>query len=630
MSARKDAFYGNRSKRPPRPAFNGKAIPQTLRDLPRWVGWHFKWDGGRGKWTKVLRDPNTDCRQNAKSNDPATWSDFGTACQAANAAYDRRPNSIDGLGFVFNGDGIFGLDIDGCRNPETGELSELAQTIVATFGTYSEISPSGMGIKLFGRGTLPEGKGRKVNLPDGQHELELYDRGRYFTVTGQTVDGTPTEVNECRTALAALMAEHFPAAQPDSPPKKKQSRRTATAKASAGQSLSDQQIIDYIRRKHSALWEGSTDGHGGDDSRADLALCNLIAFFAGPDRERIDGLFRQSGLMREKWNRTDYSGWTIDKALEGRTEYYGNRQERNGQSEPRASISSTTQSSDDAPKVGVEIILDFFRAHYKPIFRRKNRIVCKDGSELSRHDVCDSGPLAIIAKLSLASDAPTVQGKFVATDKLPTFFRKWAPFAWGEMYSKLPDEDHADLSIESAEMAAEEFRRLIREAMLSQVVLGEIITGGDSTGQTHTERRSVIDWCYRFAKCGPWRSIRSYKCWCKLRMSSGGELTLHVAVRPELFSQLKADKRLCDINANRFTARCERYGIGSVSREDRPHGLTAVVLDSALVADLIAGLAPEPDDTPDPSTVKREEPTAETFRQVVSANYPNVEEFGRF
>ena len=71
-----------------------------------------------------------------------------------------------------------------------------------------------------------------------------------------------------------------------------------------------------------ALYNGDTSGHGGDDSVADLSLCAHLAFWTGPDPDRIDGLFRRSGLYREKWEREDYRNRTINRALDGCTEFY--------------------------------------------------------------------------------------------------------------------------------------------------------------------------------------------------------------------------------------------------------------------------------------------------------------------
>lgn len=68
--------------------------------------------------------------------------------------------------------------------------------------------------------------------------------------------------------------------------------------------------------------------HGDDASRADQALVNHLAFWAGPDPARVDALFRRSGRYRDKWDerhygdRRTYGAGTIDKALKGRTDFY--------------------------------------------------------------------------------------------------------------------------------------------------------------------------------------------------------------------------------------------------------------------------------------------------------------------
>jgi hypothetical protein len=105
------------------------------------------------------------------------------------------------------------------------------------------------------------------------------------------------------------------------------------------------------------------------------------------------------------------------------------------------------------------------------------------------------------------------------------------------------------------------------------------------------EKRSLIEWCERFAKPGPWRSIRSLRCWCRTRVSQTGELILDVAIRHELFAQIKADPRLVGLNANTFGRRAKRYGVGEVSEKERPHGTRAVVLATAFVQELTEGFA---------------------------------------
>jgi len=89
-------------------------------------------------------------------------------------------------------------------------------------------------------------------------------------------------------------------------------------------SLEDSELLEKAKGddKFSRLWDGDTSIHGGDHSRSDLALCSKLAFWTGGDRQRIDALFRKSGLMREKWDRDDYRKRTIDKALSGQTDFY--------------------------------------------------------------------------------------------------------------------------------------------------------------------------------------------------------------------------------------------------------------------------------------------------------------------
>jgi len=76
------------------------------------------------------------------------------------------------------------VDLDDCRDPETGVLEPWAADAVATLNSYTEVSPSGTGVKVFVRSVLPAG-GRS-----GGH-FEFYDRQRYFTLTGKRLPNTP-------------------------------------------------------------------------------------------------------------------------------------------------------------------------------------------------------------------------------------------------------------------------------------------------------------------------------------------------------------------------------------------------------------------------------------------------------
>src|SRR5215213_1555072 len=115
-------------------------IPAELKKLPRWVAWRSDPRRGGKKPAKVPINPATG--RPADPSDPRTWGAF-------DAAVKRWQNDgLAGIGFVFEGDGLAGADLDGCRNPETGELEPWADAIVQKFGTYTEVSPSGTGVKL--------------------------------------------------------------------------------------------------------------------------------------------------------------------------------------------------------------------------------------------------------------------------------------------------------------------------------------------------------------------------------------------------------------------------------------------------------------------------------------------------
>jgi putative DNA primase/helicase len=146
----------------------------------------------------------------------------------------------------------------------------------------------------------------------------MYDSGRYFTVTGRHLAGTPATVEERQRELEALHGELLAAPIEGRP----------VRSIAAPPTTDDAQLLGKARsakngRKFMDLfYRGDLSAYGGDDSAADLALCCLLAFWCGPDRERIDRLFRRSGLMREKWDSrrglSTYGALTIDTALRRR------------------------------------------------------------------------------------------------------------------------------------------------------------------------------------------------------------------------------------------------------------------------------------------------------------------------
>ena len=310
---------------PPSTSVNPDGVPRALTELSRWLCW--KPVRRDGEWTKEPRDaaaPEHD--HSVSATDDANLTAFTTAADAATDRDDR------GLGFTFRADGpLVGVDLDDCRDPDTGELTERAETIVESLESYAEVSPSGTGVHVIVRGELTEDD---RNRNDG---VEVYDRGRYFTVTGDHLEGTPTTIADGGLVLDGLLADledDRDDGEADRPAHTTGSdgENRPPAGRSDGFDGSDRALVAKAKDakngdKFARLWDfagGENDSPAGypSHSEADLALCGLLAFWTGGDRRRIDDLFRQSGLYREKWDRDDYRERTIGKALEGRTEFY--------------------------------------------------------------------------------------------------------------------------------------------------------------------------------------------------------------------------------------------------------------------------------------------------------------------
>jgi hypothetical protein len=184
-----------------------------------------------------------------------------------------------------------GIDLDHCRTPETGAIAPWAQQIITFLNTYSEVSPSGTGVKIFVQATLPRAGVNK-------HCIEIYDRGRFFTVTGWHVPGTPDTIEPRQSRIEALYAVH--------------------------------DLLDKGLQRHgerlsllfAGRWEQIQPAPGlstyRSQSEADLAFCALLAR-GGATAEQIDTLMRLSGLYRPKWDEKHgsqtYGVMTLAKAM---------------------------------------------------------------------------------------------------------------------------------------------------------------------------------------------------------------------------------------------------------------------------------------------------------------------------
>ncbi|MEW5983446.1 MAG: DUF5906 domain-containing protein [Acidobacteriota bacterium] len=299
---------------------NTDILPTEILESSRAVVWN--WEIRDGRLTKVPYQAHRPSSK-ARVDDPATWASFAEAIGAV------EDGKADGAGIVL-GDGQGGIDLDDCRDPATGLLAPWARQVVDMFPSYTEISPSGTGVKIFIRldPTLTL-RGINHRRPKGSTgkgaAIELYCTGKYFTVTGQHVEGTPTTLEEQTAPFVALHDRlsggngrtdtHGPRATSGDP-----------VPVAAG----DAALLNKARAarngaKFSRLWGGDISDYPSN-SEADFALCSLLAFWTGPDAGRIDGLFRQSGLMRGKWDERHgshtYGEMTVEKAVAGCRDTY--------------------------------------------------------------------------------------------------------------------------------------------------------------------------------------------------------------------------------------------------------------------------------------------------------------------
>lgn len=185
----------NPARPPDRMPVNPQKVPVLLKQQTRWLCW--TWSLRGNKWDKPP--------YRATSTDPSTWTTFEEAL--ANAPADG------GIGFAMgDGCGLVGVDVDNCRNPETGEIDAYAQTIIEALATYAELSPSGTGVKLWLAldDTSKLAGYRRKNETVG---LEVYYSGRYFTVTGHAV-GTARDIAPAADAFFRLMDEHMTRDEP--------------------------------------------------------------------------------------------------------------------------------------------------------------------------------------------------------------------------------------------------------------------------------------------------------------------------------------------------------------------------------------------------------------------------------
>lgn len=160
--------------KPQRMEIHTENIPDEIKQQAKWVMW--RWEFRKGKWTKPPYQVNGEL---ATSTDPATWTDFESALKAF-----QNGGKWDGIGFTLSKDDPYvGIDWDNCISP-SGEINPKVLALVRDIDSYTEVSPSGTGLKTLLRGELPAG-GHHNKFDD--IEVGVFDCSRYFCITGRTL-----------------------------------------------------------------------------------------------------------------------------------------------------------------------------------------------------------------------------------------------------------------------------------------------------------------------------------------------------------------------------------------------------------------------------------------------------------
>jgi hypothetical protein len=290
----------------PAPIFD--SIPQEIKNLKQWTLW---------KKRASKKIPYQRNGRKARSNDSSTWCDFNNATMTF-VAWEE----FDGICWMMpperpTAEGIIFIDIDHCI--KDGVIEPWAQKVVDQFNSYTEISQSGNGLHILIKGTKPIKRCRRNGSP-----YEIYDCLRPCYLTGNRV-GKHRTIETRQDQLDQLFEDIFPkemkaTREEPKPPK---------VPVCGSPSLSDGFLIQKaLQAKNGqdfkALWDGSIKGYNDDDSAADMALMNHLAFWTCGNASQTERLFSRSGLgQRDKWrDRQDYRERTIRRAISDAKEFY--------------------------------------------------------------------------------------------------------------------------------------------------------------------------------------------------------------------------------------------------------------------------------------------------------------------
>ncbi|PTF10537.1 DNA primase [Staphylococcus equorum] len=293
--------------------FNGEKLPQELKDISHWVAWKaepIKNKNGEVQYSKVPY--NVESGFKASTTNVNDWNNYNNAVQGQ--------SQYDGLGFVLSesADIVF-LDIDGCIKDGKfieSEGAELAQQLLGT--TYCEYSPSGTGVHAYFKGVLRDNKNNRNDTLG----LEVYNKGRYMTVTGDLIEGSITTLCDDQEIIDNVVDAYF----------HDEDATNLNLSSGEGNELTTDEIIEIAINnkangdKFTTLYEGDWTTLFGDQSSADMSFASYLAFWTNRDAEKMDEIFRQSNLYRAKWDEKrghdTYGNITLNNAIKHCAEGY--------------------------------------------------------------------------------------------------------------------------------------------------------------------------------------------------------------------------------------------------------------------------------------------------------------------
>ena len=289
--------------------YNPAGVPPELWEFPAWLTWHWQWDPNKQKWTKR---PKTIVR------------DDETGKRSYNIAHCLRPLSVVlsfldtrpkwGLGISFHANKpypIVGIDLDDCRNPKTGKLTDRARQIVEEINSYTEISVSGKGLHILARAEIPRSPKKRGPKNEGR-KIELFGPTGYLTFSGWRLEGSPTDLQSRQEAITALYEREFP-------PVIRPTRRISLPTPRVDPTPIEEKTVQLAT------------GSSWDRSQFDYAACREYARATNGNPDEIYRLMERNPIaQKSKWAVRDdnYRYGLIQAAIEslqtqeGEEEYY--------------------------------------------------------------------------------------------------------------------------------------------------------------------------------------------------------------------------------------------------------------------------------------------------------------------